>query len=108
MLMAMGARGVDRASRGATAGTAGTALAALAALVLLVIACRSEDAAPPVSADAAAPEAGDDAAAEAETGPVKGCPGSAPASYPWQPPVAADLAACTVSDLSNLAAAILN
>jgi hypothetical protein len=57
----------------------------------------------------ASDDAGDDGGAlddAADAGRVKDCPGEAPATYAWQPPVAKEAAACAEADLTKLKAVI--
>ncbi len=82
-----------------------SALAVATAASLAIASCRSDpdaaaslDAGPVPDADLA------DAALEADAG--RACPGPAPASYAWSPPVAADPSACSAGDLDRLTAAI--
>jgi hypothetical protein len=95
----------------ATSSVGPVALAAIALFsgLLAVAACSSTTVtAAPVAADAADGVDADDDAAEAgvDAARVKGCPGQTPSTYAWQPPVAAQLTACTEADLSKLASAI--
>jgi hypothetical protein len=81
-----------------------------AVVIALLVACSdtvTQAVVPPVVDDAGDPDAGGgDVDAAPEAGRVKGCPGEAPATYPWQPPVAQQTAACTEADLAKLARAI--
>lgn len=86
---------------------AGLALAS-GCLTLVVASCTSDPAPAPIAAtaDASAGDAETDGAAsgDAEAGP--GCPGSTPATYPWQSPAPVDASACSEADLQKLAAAV--
>ncbi|MDB5221029.1 MAG: hypothetical protein JWO86_8956 [Myxococcaceae bacterium] len=89
------------------------AIAAVTSVALVLglapLACSSTTVtAAPVATDAADGIDADDDAAEAavDAARMKGCPGQTPATYAWQPPVAAQLTACAEGDLSKLATAI--
>lgn len=79
----------------------------LGAVTAAGAACQSEtpSSAVVVPAEDAAIEP-EEASVEAGPPRVKGCPGEAPATYAWQPPVAKVAAACTEADLAKLGRAI--